>query len=65
MIYTTIIKTNEDGVCIAYIPELDCYGDGKTPEEAKEDVRAVAEDLIAIEEEDRVRRKLDVCLDID
>ena len=46
--------TEEDGGgYVAYIPELDCYGDGETIEQAIADVYAVAEDLIEIAREDR------------
>ena len=45
--------TMEDGGgYMAYMPELNCFGDGETPEDAIADVYAVAEDLIAIAIED-------------
>jgi|CZCB01.1.fsa_nt_gi antitoxin HicB len=49
-----ITKVNEadGGGYIAHIPELDCFGDGETVEEALDDVYAVAEDLIEIAKED-------------
>ena len=38
---------------IAYSPKYDCYGDGKSKEEAIKDLKAVIGDLIAIYEEVR------------
>lgn len=45
-----IIKEDKDGGYIAYNPEMDCYGDGETPQEALADIMAVTEDLTAIAE---------------
>ena len=48
----TKLTEADGGGYIAYIPELDCYGDGETVEAAIADVYAVAEDLIEIAMED-------------
>lgn len=51
-----VMKAPEDeGGFLAYIPQLKCYGDGDTAEEAMEDVIAAANDLIEIALEDGVR----------
>ena len=46
------ISEEDGGGYIAYIPELNCIGDGSTVEEAIKDVYEVAEDIIAIAKED-------------
>lgn len=46
------LTEDDGGGYMAHIPELDCYGDGDTAEEAIADVYEVAEDLIAIAMED-------------
>lgn len=48
----TKVAEADGGGYIAHIPELDCYGDGETVEDAIADVYAVAEDLIEIAMED-------------
>lgn len=46
------LSNDDGGGYIAYIPQLDCYGDGKTSEDAINDVRQVAEDILQLAEED-------------
>lgn len=48
----TKVAEADGGGYIAHIPELDCFGDGQTMEEAIADVYSVAEDLIEIALED-------------
>lgn len=48
MNYNIKITRDEDGEYVAYIPELDCYGDGATIQEAVDDVVAVADDIMLI-----------------
>lgn len=50
-----IMKAPEDeGGYLAYIPQLNCWGDGETVEEAMKDVLAVGNDIIDIAIEDGV-----------
>jgi predicted RNase H-like HicB family nuclease len=49
MSYNVNITQDEDGNYIAYIPELDCYGDGSTAALAVQDVLEVAENLHALQ----------------
>lgn len=46
------LTEKDGGGYMAHMPELDCYGDGDTVEEAIADVYEVAEDLVAIAMED-------------
>lgn len=46
------LSDDDGGGYIAYIPQLDCYGDGETIEDAIKDVRQVAEDIIQLANED-------------
>lgn len=46
------VAKEEGGGYIAYLPELDCYGDGDSLEEAIHDAYSVAEDLINLAIED-------------
>ena len=51
-----VMKAPEDeGGFLAYVPQLKCWGDGDTVQEAMADVIAVANDLIEIAMEDGVR----------
>lgn len=49
-----IFKDNEEGGYLAYIPQLDCWGDGETADAAYQEVITVANDIIAIAAEDGV-----------
>lgn len=50
-----LIKDLEDEGYLAYISQLDCWGDGLTPEEAYKDVVQVANDIIEMANEDNIK----------
>lgn len=53
----TVSKEREDGETffLAKIDELEAYGEGKTPEEAVEDLKLTFDDIMAIAEEDGLK----------
>ncbi|HAT4163176.1 type II toxin-antitoxin system HicB family antitoxin [Clostridium perfringens] len=50
-----LIQNTDEGGYLAYISQLDCWGDGETPEEAYNDVVQVADDIIKMAIEDNIK----------
>lgn len=50
-----LIKNKSEGGYLAYISQLDCWGDGETPEDAYEEVVQVANDIIEMAMEDNIK----------
>lgn len=48
------LSEEEGGGYIALIPELNCHGDGNTPEDAMKDVYEVAEEILKLAIEDGI-----------
>lgn len=51
--YDIKIKKDKDGY-LAYIPELDCYGDGETELEAIDTVRNVGNEILILAKQDNI-----------
>ncbi|SHF15107.1 type II toxin-antitoxin system HicB family antitoxin [Clostridium fallax] len=50
-----LIQNTDEGGYLAYISQLDCWGDGENPEEAYNDVVQVADDIIKMAIEDNIK----------